>query len=54
MKLSIVISTYNGSRYVVEQLKSIMAQTRHPDEVIVSDDCSKDDTISVIKSYISM
>lgn len=43
--------TYNGGKYLREQLDSIYAQTLLPDEVIVVDDCSTDDTIEVLEEY---
>ncbi len=52
MKISVVISTYNGERYVIEQLKSIREQSREPDEVLIFDDCSTDHTVQVIEEFI--
>lgn len=52
LKLSVIMSTYNGSQYLVEQLDSIRMQTRQPDEVLIRDDCSTDDTVHLIRSYI--
>lgn len=52
MKSSVVISTYNGSKYIIEQLESIRKQERVPDEVIIIDDCSKDNTARIVKQYI--
>jgi hypothetical protein len=43
--------TYNGARYVREQLKSIASQTRLPDELIVSDDRSHDGTLAMVKEF---
>ena len=37
MKLSIVLSTYNGEAYITEQLDSILNQTRKADEVLIFD-----------------
>ena len=53
MKISIIISTYNGEKYIAEQLESLRCQTRQPDEVIIRDDCSTDATVSIIQDYIS-
>ena len=49
--ISVCMTTYNGSKYIVEQLKSIESQTLIPDEVVIIDDCSKDSTVEVIKTY---
>ncbi len=50
-KLSVALCTYNGAKYLPEQLESIAAQTRLPDELIVGDDCSSDDTVSIIQRF---
>lgn len=50
MKISVCMATYNGEKYVLEQLRSIMKQLKEDDEIIVSDDGSTDDTLGVIKS----
>ena len=41
--------TYNGAEFLPAQLESIAAQSRRPDEIVVCDDGSTDDTVSVIK-----
>lgn len=51
--VAVVLSTYNGSRYIVEQLDSLLAQTRLPDKICICDDCSTDDTPDVVCAYIS-
>ncbi len=43
--------TYNGERYLVEQLQSIAKQTRLPFELVIFDDCSTDSTIAIIKKF---
>ena len=50
--VSIIMSTYNGTTYLEEQLDSIRLQTRPADEVVISDDCSKDQTVEAVKAYI--
>lgn len=52
MNVSIAMTTYNGCKYIIEQLDSIRLQTRKVDEVVIADDGSQDKTISIIKSYI--
>ena len=37
MKISVALTSYNGARYICEQLQSIAVQTRQPDEVILCD-----------------
>lgn len=46
--LSIALCTYNGAAFVEEQLRSILDQSLRPDEIVVSDDGSTDDTLDVI------
>lgn len=51
MNLSIAMCTYNGASYLREQLDSFLAQTRLPDELVVCDDCSKDETAKIIREF---
>ncbi len=49
--ISVCIATYNGAKYIKEQVDSILMQLEADDELIVSDDRSTDDTINILKSY---
>lgn len=49
--ISVVLTTYNGERYIKEQMDSIFNQTCAPNEIIVADDCSSDSTVDIINSY---
>ncbi len=51
-KVSIVVCTYNGSRYIRQQLDSIINQTYPLYEIIIQDDLSSDDTETIVKEYI--
>lgn len=51
-KISIAMTTYNGSQYIVELLDSLRQQTRPVQEVIIADDGSTDDTVSIVEDYI--
>lgn len=53
MKISVALCTYNGEKYIREQLESILAQTYKVDEVVISDDCSMDNTIEIIRNIES-
>ena len=53
MKTSVVMAVYNGEKYIKYQLDSIMAQTKLPDEIIVCDDNSTDNTIKVVKECMA-
>lgn len=52
--VSIVVITYNSSKYVLETLESCKAQTYENIELIVSDDGSTDDTVSICKEWIKL
>ncbi len=49
--ISIVLPTYNGSKYIRESINSIIAQTYKDWELIVIDDCSTDDTNKIVSEY---
>lgn len=49
--VSVVMATYNGAEYLHEQLGSIEGQTRAPDELIIVDDCSSDNTRALLQEY---
>lgn len=49
--ISICIATYNGARYIGEQLASILKQLSAEDEVVVSDDGSTDGTLDIVRSF---
>jgi len=50
-KISVALCTYNGAEFLSEQLDSYLAQTRLPDELIVGDDCSSDETAKIITDF---
>lgn len=50
--VSIVVVTYNSSKYVLETLESAKAQTYQNIELIVTDDCSSDNTVAVCEKWI--
>ena len=49
-KVSVVIPTYNGSAFIGDALRSVFIQTRLPEEIIVVDDCSSDDTVAIAET----
>lgn len=49
--ISVCMATYNGEKYLREQVDSILAQLNEKDELVVSDDGSTDNTIEILKSY---
>lgn len=52
MKTSVVMTTYNGRRFLIPMLDSLRDQTRKIDEVLIFDDRSSDDTVNILNNYI--
>ena len=52
MKISVVLCTYNGEKYIEEQLKSICSQIISVDELIISDDFSQDNTLLIAEQFL--
>lgn len=50
-KVAILLSTYNGEKYVKEQIDSILEQTYHNIKILIRDDGSLDNTVSILKQY---
>ena len=50
-KISVAVCTYNGEKYIPAQLDSIINQSLPPYEIIIVDDGSSDETLSVLKQY---
>lgn len=53
LTISIAMTTYNGERFLQEQLDSFLQQTRLPDELVVCDDGSQDSTVTIVQSFVS-
>lgn len=51
MKISVALCTYNGEKYLKEQLDSILSQSVLPDEIVVCDDVSQDSTFDILQQY---
>ena len=51
IKVSITISTYNVESYIKECMQSILNQTFKDFELICIDDCSSDNTLSILKRF---
>lgn len=49
--ISVCMATYNGERFLEEQMRSILDQLGSTDELIISDDGSTDNTVEIIKSF---
>jgi glycosyltransferase involved in cell wall biosynthesis len=50
--VSVALCTYNGAAYLEQQLSSIVAQSYKNIEIIIVDDGSSDDTISIVKRFL--
>lgn len=50
--VSVIIITYNSAKYVLDALESVKGQTYNNIELIVTDDCSKDDTVRICEEWI--
>jgi glycosyltransferase involved in cell wall biosynthesis len=50
-RISVAMCTFNGARYLEEQFESIASQSQLPSELVVCDDRSTDDTVSILKRF---
>ncbi|MGN0287713.1 MAG: glycosyltransferase [Atopobiaceae bacterium] len=50
-EISVCMPTYNGSKYIKEAIESVLLQTFADFELVITDDCSKDDTLEVVSSF---
>ena len=50
-KIDILLATYNGEKYLQEQIESILNQTYTDFRLLISDDASTDNTIKIIEEY---
>ncbi|MBN1456520.1 MAG: glycosyltransferase family 2 protein, partial [Sedimentisphaerales bacterium] len=53
VSICVVIPAYNIADYIARAIDSVLAQTHQPDQIIVVDDGSTDNTAQIIKSYES-
>ncbi len=53
LRTSVAMCTYNGEAFVREQLESILRQTQLPDEIVISDDCSQDRTLEIVRETLA-
>lgn len=51
IRVSVAMVTYNGGAYLCQQMDSILGQLGEQDELVVSDDGSKDHTVSILREY---
>lgn len=51
VRISVALASYNGENYIREQMDSILSNLTEMDEVVVSDDGSKDQTLEILREY---
>mgnify|MGYP003168134053 CR=1 FL=1 len=51
-KIAILMATYNGEKYICQQIDSILSQTCKDWELYIHDDGSTDNTIAAVESYV--
>lgn len=51
--ISVALCTYNGEKYIKQQMESIIRQTIEPDEIVICDDCSTDNTVNILKQLLN-
>jgi len=51
LSVAVAMATFNGGRFLEAQLRSILDQTRLPEEIVISDDGSADDTVAIAQSF---
>ncbi|MFU2080099.1 glycosyltransferase family 2 protein [Avibacterium endocarditidis] len=51
-KYDVIICTYNGRKYLTDQMNSILAQSTSPQNIIISDDYSSDGTVSCVRKLL--
>ena len=51
--VSVALCTRNGARFVGEQVRSILAQTVPPVEIVLSDDASTDETVAIVEALVA-
>jgi glycosyltransferase involved in cell wall biosynthesis len=51
--ISVIVPNYNNEKYIEQCLSSIINQSYRPIEIIVVDDCSTDNSVEIIKSFVS-
>ena len=52
LETSVIVSMYNGHKYILHQLESLMKQSKSPSEVLIFDDCSTDNSVQIVNNFI--
>lgn len=51
-RVSVALCTHNGAEFIADQLRTIVDQTVIPDEIVISDDASTDDTRGILEAFL--
>lgn len=51
LRIAVVLCTYNGERFLAEQLRSLLAQHRRPDQLVIVDDASGDRSWTMLEAF---
>lgn len=51
--VDVLLATYNGEQFLVQQINSVLAQTFHDFRILIRDDGSTDNTIKILQQYQS-
>lgn len=51
LRIAVVLCTYNGERFLAEQLRSLLAQHRRPDQLVIVDDASSDRSWTMLEAF---
>jgi len=52
LSVSVALCTHNGAEFVREQVESVLSQTAPPQEIVLSDDDSHDDTVAIVRELV--
>ena len=52
-EISVVMATYNGARFIREQVRSLLEQTKLPAELVIADDGSTDETMAIVQDALA-
>lgn len=53
IRVSVALCTHNGATFVEQQVRSILAQSHRPTEIVLSDDASTDDTVDLVSAAVA-